>query len=215
MEINLLSSLPNIKRNIKKRKKQKSKKIILESRKFSQKYFDGPRKYGYGGYYYDGRWKSVAKRIVKQYNLDKSSKILDIGCGKGFLVKDLLDLGMDSYGLDISEYAVKNCENDVKGRIHLGNAVNLPFSNNTFDFVISINCIHNLNKKNCIKALREITRVAKSNKSFVQVDSYNNVEEKSLLKDWLLTAITYYQPKKWIKLFNEAGYKGDWYWTKL
>ena len=215
MEINLLSSLPNIKRNIKKRKKQKSKKIILESRKFSQKYFDGPRKYGYGGYYYDGRWKSVAKRIVKQYNLDKSSKILDIGCGKGFLVKDLLDLGMDSYGLDISEYAVKNCENDVKGRIHLGNAVNLPFSNNTFDFVISINCIHNLNKKNCIKALREITRVAKSNKSFVQVDSYNNVEEKSLLKDWLLTATTYYQPKKWIKLFNEAGYKGDWYWTKL
>ena len=73
--------------------------------------FDGPRKFGYGGYVYDGRWKSVAKRIVKEYNLKKGSKVLDVGCGKGFLVKDLINLGIDAYGLDISEYAIKNCEN--------------------------------------------------------------------------------------------------------
>lgn len=215
MEINLLSSFSYIKRNIKERKKNKSQKTILESKKFGRNYFDGPRKFGYGGYYYDGRWKAVAKRIVKEYRLKKGSKVLDVGCGKGFLVKDLLDLGIDAYGLDISEYAVKNCENEVRCKIHLGNASNLPFASNTFDFVISINCIHNLDHKNCIKALKEITRVAKSNKCFVQVDSYNNKQEKSLLQDWVLTAVTYYQPKKWVKLFKDSGYKGDWYWTKL
>jgi ubiquinone/menaquinone biosynthesis C-methylase UbiE len=215
MEINLLSSLPKIKRSINERKKNKSKKIIIESKKFGKNYFDGPRKFGYGGYFYDGRWKSVAKRIVKEYNLKKGSKVLDIGCGKGFLVKDLIDLGIDAYGLDISEYAIKNCENILTGRIHLGNAKKLPFKKNSFDFVISINCIHNLSRKNCIIALKEISRVSKNGKSFVQVDSYENKKEKNIFLNWVLTAVTHYYPDGWLRLFKEAKYKGDWFWTKL
>jgi ubiquinone/menaquinone biosynthesis C-methylase UbiE len=215
MKINLLSSLPKVTRSISARKKNKSKKIIMESKKFERNYFDGPRKFGYGGYVYDGRWKSVAKRIVKEYNLKKGSKVLDVGCGKGFLVKDLLDLGIDAYGLDISEYAIKNCENAVIGRIHLGNAKKLPFKKNSFDFVISINCIHNLNRNNCIIALKEISRVSKSKKSFVQVDSYDTKEEKSIFLNWVLTAVTHYYPNGWLKLFKEARYKGDWFWTKV
>ena len=215
MEINLLSSLPKIKRSINERKKNKSKKIIIESKKFGKNYFDGPRKFGYGGYFYDGRWKSVAKRIVKEYNLKKGSKVLDIGCGKGFLVKDLIDLGIDAYGLDISEYAVNNCENSVTGRIHLGNAKKLPFKQSSFDFVISINCIHNLSRKNCIVALKEISRVSKNNKSFVQVDSYDNKKQKKIFLDWVLTAVTHYYPHGWLRLFKQARYKGDWFWTKL
>ena len=215
MEINLLSSLPVIKRSILKRKINKSTKIIKESKKFGQKYFDGPRKYGYGGYYYDGRWKPVAKKIISHYKLKKGSKILDVGCGKGFLIKDLQDLGMDVYGLDISEYAIKNCHNDISARIHLGSANKLPFKSNTFDFTISINCIHNLNPKNCIIAIKEMMRVTKTNKIFVQVDSYDTKEDKRLFLNWVLTATTHFYPSGWIKLFKKAKYKGDWFWTKL
>ena len=136
--------------------------------------------YGYGGYKYDGRWVSVAKRIKKIYKLKKNAKILDIGCAKGFLVKDLIDLGFDAYGLDISEYAIKNSHEDVVGRIHLGNAKKLPFADNTFDFVISLNTLHNLEKKDCKVALKEIVRVSK--KSFIQVDSYRDKKEKNIFR---------------------------------
>ena len=145
-EINLLKSLPKPKRSINERSKKKSKKIIDISRKYGKLYFDGPREYGYGGYYYDGRWKSVAKDIVKKYKLKKKQKVLDIGCGKGFLVKDLVDLGIDAYGVDISKYAIQNSPKDMIGRLHHGSADNLVFDDQSFDFVISLNTIHNLSK---------------------------------------------------------------------
>ena len=113
-EVNLLNSLPKPKRSINERSKKKSKKIITISRKYGKLYFDGPREYGYGGYYYDGRWKSVAKDIIKKYKLKKGQKVLDIGCGKGFLVKDLVDLGIDAYGLDISKYGIAQIKKNSK-----------------------------------------------------------------------------------------------------
>ena len=82
------------------------------------------------------------------------------------MVKDLLNLGMDSYGLDISEYALENADKELSGRLHLGSADKLPFNDNSFDAVLSINTIHNLNKKNCIKAIKEIERVSKGKVSF-------------------------------------------------
>ena len=103
-KVNLLKSISKIKRNTNQRSK-KTKIHIKISKKFGKDYFDGKRAYGYGGYKYDGRWKPVAKRIVKHFNLKRGSKVLDIGCGKGFLVKDLLDTGINAYGLDISTYA--------------------------------------------------------------------------------------------------------------
>ena len=214
-EINLLKSLNKSKRNLNLRKKNKSKKVILESKKFEQKYFDGPRKYGYGGYYYDGRWIAVAKNIIKHFKLKKGSKILDVGCGKGFLVKDLLNLGMDAYGVDISNYALKNCEKEVIGRIHLGNAKSLAFPDLSFDAVISINCIYNLNKKDCIESIKEIERLCPKHKSFIQIDSYDNKEEKKKFNDWVLTAVTHFYPYEWVELFKKIKYTGDWYWTKL
>lgn len=177
-----------------------------------QNFFDGDRNYGYGGYKYDGRWVSVAKRIKKIYKLKNNAKILDIGCAKGFLVKDLVDIGLDAYGLDISEYAIKNSHKDVAGRIHLGNANKLPFGDNTFDFVISLNTLHNLEKKDCKVALKEITRVSKG-RSFIQVDAYRNKEEKKIFLDWVLTAKYHDYPHNWLKLFKNSNYNGDYYWT--
>ena len=212
MKIDLLKSLPKISRNVKKRKLSKNTSIIKEAKKFGKLYFDGPREYGYGGYFYDGRWKKVAEDIVSYYNLKSKSKILDVGCGKGFLVKDLCDIDMDAYGIDISEYAIKNSPEDIKNRLKIGSAEVLPYKNNYFDLVISINTLHNLKREDCKTAIREIVRVTKKN-SFIQVDSYNTQKEKEIFEDWVLTAVFHCYPQEWIDLFKEVNYKGDYYWT--
>jgi len=211
-EINLLRSLPKVKRQIKKRETAKTDEHIRVSREYGQIYFDGPREYGYGGYKYDGRWKPVAKDIIKHFNLKKGSKVLDVGCAKGFLVKDLINLGIDAYGIDISSYAIENCEKEVVGRLKIGSAENLEFKDNSFDAVISINTLHNLEREKCLKAIQEIERLAPG-KGFIRVDSYRSKEEKEIFESWVLTAKFYGYPHEWIKLFNEAGYKGFYYWT--
>jgi ubiquinone/menaquinone biosynthesis C-methylase UbiE len=216
MLFNLLSEYPKAKRNINNRliNKEANKKIAL---KFGKEYFDGKRSQGYGGYSYDGRWVTIARKIIEHYNIKEGQKILDIGCAKGFLVKDLLDSksGVKVFGLDVSEYAILNCHKDCIGHLHIGNARNLPFPDNSFDLVISINTLHNLTRKGCVNALSEIQRVAKRGKAFVQVDSYKNKIDKQNFIDWMLTAKTHGTPNDWIKIFNDAGYKGDYYWTLI
>ncbi len=211
-EYNLLNTIKKTKRNISERNNLKTKKIIDISRKYGKLYFDGDRKYGYGGYYYDGRWKKVAKNIIKKYNLKKGDKVLDIGCAKGFLVKDLLDLGIDAYGIDISEYAIINSPKETYGRISLCSAEKIFFPNKSFEFVLSINTIHNLTKTKCIKAIKEINRLSKKN-SFIQVDAYKTKEQKKIFENWVITAKYHDYTKNWEKLFKSCNYKGDWYWT--
>ena len=211
-EINLLRSLPKSKRKIKSRESTKTDDHIRISREYGKMYFDGPREYGYGGYTYDGRWKPVAKDVISHFNLKPGDKVLDVGCAKGFLVKDLLELDIDAYGIDVSEYALENCEKEVKNRLKISSADNLPFEDKSFSAVLSINTIHNLEKNDCIKALKEMERLSPS-KGFVQVDSYRTVEQKKLFEQWVLTAKFHDFPDGWIQLFKEAGYTGDWYWT--
>jgi len=214
-EKNLLARYPQSKRIIKNRIKNKesAREVAL---KFGKEYFDGDREQGYGGYYYDGRWLPIAKDIIQHFNLKPGDRVLDIGCAKGFLVHDLMRTlpGLEVYGLDISEYALFNAHPDVIGRLHLGNATKLPFPDNSFMAVISINTIHNLDRVNCIAALREIERVAPG-RSYVQVDAYRNISEKKLFEDWMLTAKTYGTPNDWNQIFKEAGFTGDYYWTIL
>ena len=213
-EVNLLARLPKTKRNIEKRKEAQTEENIAISRKYGQEYFDGPREVGYGGYRYDGRWIPVAEDIVKHFNLKPGDRILDVGCAKGFLVKDLLKAcpGLEAFGLDISEYALMRCEPEVVGRLHLGNATKLPFPDRSFNAVISLNTVHNLERDELITALREIERLAPG-KGFVQVDSYRTPEQKALFEEWVLTAKFHAYPDGWVGLFQEAGYTGDYYWT--
>ncbi len=213
VEVNLLKSLPQSKRNVKLRENKKTKEHIRISRLYGQEYFDGSRDYGYGGYKYDGRWQPVAKDIIDYFKLNKGDKVLDIGCAKGFLVKDLCDLGIEAIGIDISQYAINNSIDGLKDRLYLANASKLPFPNDTFDAVLSINTIHNLDRNGCISALKEINRVAKGNKSFVQVDSFHTPEQKQVFESWVLTAKFYGYPSEWLEVFHEANYSGDWYWT--
>jgi ubiquinone/menaquinone biosynthesis C-methylase UbiE len=213
-EVNLLARLPRGKRNVCARAEAKSPDIVAISREYGALYFDGPRSYGYGGYRYDGRWIPVAQDFVSHFGLKAGDRVLDIGCAKGFLVKDLLSVcpGLEAFGLDISEYALMKCEPEVVGRLHLGNATKLPFPDNSFAAVISLNTVHNLERGELITALKEIERVAPG-RSFVQVDSYRTPEQKAIFEEWVLTAKFHDYPEGWIRLFNDAGYTGDYYWT--
>ncbi|MDC2979033.1 class I SAM-dependent methyltransferase [Pelagibacteraceae bacterium] len=213
-KINLLKSLPKTNRNIKKRKLLKNSKIIKEAQKFGKLYFDGPREYGYGGYYNDGRWKQVAKDIKKFYNLNSKSKVLDVGCAKGFLVEAFQEIKVDAYGIDISSYAIKKSNPNLKSKFLVANALSLPFSDDSFDLVLSINTIHNLKKIQCLAALKELIRVSKKH-TFVQVDAYYNQKQKKLFQNWVLTAKYHDYPDEWRKLFKIANYKGHYFWTIL
>lgn len=213
-EINLLSALPKGKRKVAARAHAKTDEHIRISREYGEIYFDGPREYGYGGYRYDGRWIPVARDIVAHFGLKPGDRVLDVGCAKGFLVKDLLQVcpGLEVFGVDVSTYALMHCEPEVVGRLHLGNAMSLPFPDNSFQAVISLNTIHNLERHDCITALKEMQRLAPG-KGFVQVDSYRTPEQREVFLDWVLTAKYHDYPEGWIATFKEAGYTGDYYWT--
>ena len=213
-EINLLAKLPKPKRNVQARGGAKSADVIEISRQYGEMYFDGPREYGYGGYRYDGRWIPVAEDMVRHFGLKRGDRVLDVGCAKGFLVKDLMAVcpGLEAFGVDISEYALMHCDPAVVGRLHLGNALHLPFPDGSFQAVISLNTVHNLEREECRRAVREIERLAPG-RGFIQVDSYRTPEQREIFESWVLTAKFHDYPDGWRKLFQEAGYTGDYYWT--
>jgi SAM-dependent methyltransferase len=213
-EIDLLRALPKAKRNIQRRKDAKDPAVVAISRQYGEMYFDGARDYGYGGYRYDGRWVPVARDIVTHFGLQSGMRVLDVGCAKGFLVKDLMTVcpGLDVFGLDISLYALRNCERDVIGRLLRGTAEWLPFPDRSFDCVLSLNTVHNFLRSRAIKVMQEIQRVS-GGRAFVQVDSYYTPEQKEIFESWVLTAEFYDYPDGWISLFNAAGYTGDYFWT--
>src|ERR1700678_1307544 len=142
-EVNLLSGLPLRKRNVQMRATAKTEEHIRISREYGEIYFDGPREYGYGGYRYDGRWIPVARDFIRHFSLSPGDRVLDVGCAKGFLVKDLMIAcpGLEDFGVDVSRYALRHCEPETIGRLHLGNAMELPFPDNSFKAAISLNTI--------------------------------------------------------------------------
>ncbi len=211
-EVNLLRALPQGKRNVQARETAKTEDHIRISREYGEMYFDGPREYGYGGYRYDGRWQPVARDIIAHFGLKPGDRVLDVGCAKGFLVKDLVAEGIDAYGIDVSKYALMHCEPEVVGRLQIGSCDDLPFPDGSFDAVLAINTIHNLDRDGCVRALREIERLAPG-KGFVQVDSYMTAAQKEIFESWVLTARFHDYPDGWVVVFDEAGYTGDWYWT--
>ncbi|MCH9051405.1 MAG: class I SAM-dependent methyltransferase [Proteobacteria bacterium] len=213
-EVNLLRALPETQRNIEKRKQAKDPAVVANAKQYGEMYWDGPREYGYGGYRYDGRWRPVAGDIIAHFGLEPGMRALDVGCGKGFLVKDLMleCPGLEAFGLDISLYALMHCDPEVIGRLHLGTADELPFPDGSFDCVLSLNTIHNLPRPRAVTAMREIERLS-GGRAFVQVDSYRTPEQKEIFESWVLTAEFHDYPEGWIELFGEAGYTGDYDWT--
>lgn len=212
-EINLLDSYPRVKRPIADREALAPRQRAI-ARQFGREYFDGDRTQGYGGYRYDGRWVSVAKRMRDFYGLKGGDRVLDVGCAKGFLLHDLRELipGLRVAGLDISRYAVENAMETVKTCLAVGSADAVPFGDKSFDLVISINTVHNLELERCKEAIREMERVGGRNK-YLQVDSWLSEEQHRNFERWQLTAVTYFAAEGWRRLFSEVGYTGEYYWT--
>ena len=174
-------------------------------------YWDGDRRVNYGGYkYIAGYWLPVAQKLIQRYKLSPGSKILDIGCGKGFLLFELLTAipGLEVRGFDISKYAIENSKVEVKTFIDQGSADKLPYLDGEFDLAISINTFHNLYSFELEAALNEFSRVSK--KQYLCVESYRNEAEKANLLYWQVTCEQFNTPEEWKWWFETTKYQGDY-----
>ena len=239
-ELNLLekSHPQSTKRRVEPGWRTIENKII--AKRYDKEFFDGDRVNGYGGYYYDGRWRHVVEALKKFYGINENSSVLDIGCAKGFLLFDLQEMipGIKVAGIDISEYAINKAmdgyanylvkqglsdeearkkEEEARNKIlpHMiaGSCEKLPWRDNSFDVVLAINTIHNLPVEKCRTALKEIMRVYKpQGHKFISVDAYRDEEQKKRMEYWVLTAETVMSVDDWIKFYQESGYDGDYSW---
>lgn len=178
---------------------------------FGYDYWDGDRKYGFGGYRYDGRWRAVAEAMIAHYGLRPGARILDIGCGKGFLLYEFTQALPDCEvaGIDISDYGIEHAKEEVREHLTVGNCVELPWPDGHFDFVYSINTFHNLFNYDLHRALQEMQRVGRGAKH-ITVESYRNEAEKANLLYWQLTCRAFMMPAEWEFAFAQAGYDGDY-----
>lgn len=198
-------------RNYFDRMNNEKPEIMKISKNFSYDYWDGDRTFGYGGYKYDGRWERTARKIIDHYCLDNSSKVLDLGCGKGYLLYELKVIlpGLTVVGLDISKYAIENSKIEVREFLSVYDIKNkLNFKNNFFDLTLSLMTLHNLELPELEFSLSEISRV--STHSYITVESYRSERELTNLQCWALTCEMFLSPRSWEYLFSKVGYTGDY-----
>ena len=213
-EIDLLVNYPKTKRNLEERLATKNEADRAIARPFGREFFDGNRNQGYGGFKYMSRfWQPVVPTFKDYWQLTGSSSLLDVGCAKGFMLHDIAELipSITVKGVDISQYAIEHAMDDIKPHVQVANATQLPFADKSFEVVISINTVHNLERADCGRALQEIERVSRG-KSFITVDAYRNADEKERMYAWNLTAKTIMSVDEWIAFFKEIGYTGDYFW---
>jgi ubiquinone/menaquinone biosynthesis C-methylase UbiE len=174
-------------------------------------YWDGDRSTGYGGMRYDGRWRPIAEAMAEHYGLKSGDRILDVGCGKGFLLYEFTQTtpGVEVSGFDISQYAIDHAKEEVKPFLTRGHCRQLPYEDDSFDVVISLGTLHNLHIFDLWNALKEITRVARGTRNYLMVESYRSEREKANLLYWQLTCESFYTPAEWEWIFQMTGYDGD------
>ena len=211
-EIKIITTLHKLtKRNYLKRMINEKVKCMKVAKKYGIDYWDGDRKYGYGGYkYIPGRWTMAAKKIIKKYKLTNTSKLLDVGCGKAFLLYEIKKIlpNIKIVGIDISRHALKNAPNEIKPYL-FKHDINkkLPFKKNSFNLVISLACLHNLKINKLIPALKKIQTLSKN--KYLMVESYRNEKELFNLQCWALTCESFFSKDEWKWLFEMTGYNGD------
>jgi len=184
---------------------------MLKAKEYEFDYWDGDRRYGYGGYRYDGRWKGVAEHLIDHYKLAPDARILDVGCGKAHLLHELKQLLPDSEvaGFDISEHGLADAPEGIRPYLFRYRAQDpYPWGDKHFDLVISFGALHNLRVFELEAAVREIERVGRQ--KYVMVESYRNELEQFNLQCWALTAEAFFDTAEWIWLYRHFGYTGDY-----
>lgn len=177
---------------------------------FGRDYWDGERHYGYGGYRYDGRWLPIAEKLAAHYGLKPGDRILDIGCGKGFLLYEFTRAvpGVEVAGIDISAYGIENAKEEVRPFLQVGDCRDLPWPDGHFDFVLSLGTFHNLPVEGVFRALAEMQRVSRG-RGYFMVESFRTEREKANLLYWQLTCLSFHSPESWAWIAAQAGYRGD------
>ena len=184
---------------------------MRKAKEYEADYWDGDRRYGYGGYRYDGRWKPLAQRVIDHYGLTKDSAVLDVGCGKAFLLHELRALlpGIRLAGCDISRHALREAPESVRGDLFHHRAQDpLPVGDKAFDLVVSMGCLHTLRVFELSTALGEIQRLADN--AYVLVESYRDEQELFNLQCWALTCESFFDDAEWVWLYERFGYTGDY-----
>jgi len=218
LKINFWKYYPKSNRkNISSLRVKVSNKLRKKLQKFPKDYFDGKREHGYGGYYYNPKFfKKIVMSMIKHYKLNKKSKILDIGCAKGFMMYEFKKAlpNCEIKGIDISKYCKKKAIKKMKKYIKVGTCEKLPYPSKYFDFVTSISTIHNVTKTGIKKSLKEIVRVSKKN-AFIRVKAHKNIQHKKKIDQWNIVAKSNLSEKDWLRLFKETNYKGDFQFSKF
>ena len=212
MEKFFISKVHNsTKRNYVERMINNKIQCMKVAKKYSYDYWDGNRMYGYGGYkFIPGRWTPIAKKIIKDYKLTNRSSILDLGCGKGYLLFEIKKIlpKINILGYDYSKYAIINSKKEIKRYLKVKDIRNkFSFKNNQFDLVLSLGTLHNFELSDLYKTIKEINRIAK--RKYIMVESYRNDREQFNLQCWALTCQTFLSKKEWINLYKFLDYKGD------
>jgi SAM-dependent methyltransferase len=213
-EIDLMQNYPRTKRNVEERGETKTPEHRATARQFGKEFFDGSRDTGYGGFNYNARfWEPVVPDFQAHWDLKAGDSVLDVGCAKGFMLYDMQRLipGLRVHGIDISKYAIENGYEPIRPYLSVASCDDLPFEDKSFDVVISITTVHNMDYEGCIRTLKEIERISRRG-SFITVDAYRNDEEKQRMEAWNLTAKTVLHVDEWRELFDKAGYTGDYHW---
>jgi len=185
---------------------------MLKAKEYEADYWDGDRRFGYGGYkFMPGRWKPVAEALIENYGLTNDSSVLDVGCGKGFLLYEmkLLLPGLKVAGFDISKHGLENAKEEIKNELFIHSAQDLyPYQDNEFDLVISLGCLHNLRVFELETALKEIERVGRQ--GYIMMESYRNEQELFNVQCWALTCESFFDHEEWPWIYNHFGYTGDY-----
>lgn len=210
---NFVTSLhQSTKRDVLARMIDNKVECMLKAKEYEQDYWDGDRRHGYGGYkYLPGRWAPVAKALIDTYGLKAGSRVLDVGCGKGFLLYEMqiIEPGLELVGFDVSKHGLASVLPELKASLFNYRAQDAyPFGDQEFDLVISLGALHNLRIFELKTALAEIQRVGRQ--GYVMLESYRNEQELFNLQCWALTCESFFDTAEWIWLYRDFGYTGDY-----